>query len=233
MGREASKTILHLGAALSQYFQGEGIDVGCGDDPVLPSVDRFDKTEGDANRLSRHVPKQYDFVFASHVLEHMGDPRETLVDWLSVLKPGGYLIFMVPDEDLYEQGCFPSLFNDDHKHTFTIAKARSWSPVSVNVLELVRGLDAELVSVELQDNGYDRRLLCHRPTRFELLLLTLRRWASRRFRHPQLGHLIHALFVRLGAPVDQTALPDGRLAQIGVVLRRPLAERDVPKVAVP
>lgn len=220
MGREASKTILHLGATLSQYLQGEGIDVGCGDDPVLPSVDRFDKAEGDANRLSRHVRKQYDFVFASHVLEHMDDPREALVDWLAVLKPGGHLIFFVPDEDLYEQGSFPSLFNDEHKRTFTIAKTRSWSPVSVNILDLVRGLEAELVSVELQDHGYDRRLLRHSPTLHQLRLLTLWRLVDRRLHRHSLKRLVGRVFLALGAPVDQTALPGDRLAQIQCVLRK-------------
>ena len=220
MGKEASKTIFRLGPRLSQYLQGDGIDVGCGDDPVLTSVDRFDKTEGDANRLSRHVRKQYDFVFASHVLEHMDDPREALVDWLAVLKPGGHLIFLVPDEDLYEQGCYPSLFNDDHKHTFTIAKARSWSPVSVNILDLVRGLEAELVSVELQDHGYDRRLLRHSPTLHQLRLLTLWRAVGRRLHRPSLKIWLERIFVALGMPVDQTALSGDRLAQLQCVLRK-------------
>jgi hypothetical protein len=42
-----------------------------------------------------------------------------------VLKPGGHLVCLVPDEDLYEQGMFPSTFNDDHKRTLTIAKKKS------------------------------------------------------------------------------------------------------------
>src|SRR6185436_17933582 len=122
MSHEASKTRALWSPDVLALLKGDGLDVGCGDDPILPGVERFDKPEGDANHLSRYVKRSYDFVFASHVLEHMHDPRAALCDWLSVVRPGGHLIVLVPDEDLYEQGHFPSLFNDDHKHTFTLRK---------------------------------------------------------------------------------------------------------------
>ena len=66
------------------------------------------------------------------------------------------MIVTVPDEDLYEQGQFPSTFNLDHKWTFTIYKPASWSPKSVNVLSLLTGLGpaAQLVKVELLDATY-------------------------------------------------------------------------------
>ncbi len=44
----------------------------------------------------------------------------------------------VPEEDLYEQGVWPSRFNPDHKWTFTIAKSSSWSPRSINVVDVVK-----------------------------------------------------------------------------------------------
>jgi hypothetical protein len=65
----------------------------------------------------------------------------------------------VPDEDLYEQGVWPSTFNDDHKWTFTIDKRQSWSPVSVNVTDMVRELpDCQPIRIALQDNHYDYTL---------------------------------------------------------------------------
>ena len=116
--------------------------------------------DGDANEIMRYVHEQFDFVFSSHCLEHMRDPRKALLQWWALVRPGGHLFFIVPDEDLYEQGVFPSRFNPDHKATFTISKESSWSPVSVNVRELALGLpDALLVSLILQDHGYDRSLL--------------------------------------------------------------------------
>ena len=55
----------------------------------------------DANR-------PFDFVFSSHCLEHMQDPVKcpSLRDWWQLVRPGGVLIVIVPDEDLYEQGIF-------------------------------------------------------------------------------------------------------------------------------
>ncbi len=222
MSREASKTRAIWDAATLALLRGKGLDVGCGDDPVLPHVTRFDKADGDANRLSAHVHEQYNFVFASHVLEHLRDPLEALRDWLRVLKPGGHLIVLVPDEDLYEQGVFPSVFNDDHTHTFTLAKARSWSPVSVNVLDLARDLapEAELVRAELHDHGYDRRLLRHTPARWRLRLLALGRRVARRLPPGRARVLASRIAVALGAPLDQTALLDDRLAQIQFILRK-------------
>ena len=71
------------------------------------------------------------------VLRRRGDPVEALGNWIRVVKPGGHLVVSVPDEDLYEQGVWPSTFNTDHKMTFTMCKAKSWSPVSVNVFALL------------------------------------------------------------------------------------------------
>jgi SAM-dependent methyltransferase len=141
---------------------GKGIDIGCGPDPIFPDVCGFDKQSGDANEITQYVHEQFDFVFSSHCLEHMNDPREAIQEWWKLVRPGGHLFFIVPDEDLYEQGVFPSRFNDDHKATFTISKTKSWSPVSINILDLVKSLPgSQLVNVALQDEGYDRRRLKH------------------------------------------------------------------------
>jgi SAM-dependent methyltransferase len=157
---ETSKAKRYWGHVEKQATQGQGIDIGCGPDPVTPGVHRFDWEQGDANRISQYVNKQFDYVFSSHCLEHMHDPRFTILDWWKLVKPGGYLFILVPDEDLYEQGVFPSRFNPDHKATFTISKAQSWSPRSINVLELANSLPkGQIVSLELQDRGYDRALL--------------------------------------------------------------------------
>jgi SAM-dependent methyltransferase len=146
---EASKAIarrLHTPGFATHYFVGHGLDVGSGDDslgqfqklfPRIQSVTDFDKPDGDAQLLAKHPDATFDFVHSSHCLEHMRDPLEALRNWLRVLRPGGYAVVMVPDEDMYEQGIWPSTFNDDHKFTFTIYKTKSWSPVSVNLFALL------------------------------------------------------------------------------------------------
>ena len=157
---EASKTLETWGEWERSLLSGSGIDIGCGPDPITPDVRPFDLEHGDANCITEHVDDTFDFVFSSHCLEHMHDPFATLQEWWKLVKPGGHLIFLVPDEDLYEQGVFPSRFNADHKATFTISKRTSWSPVSINLLELAQSLpNSQLVSIQLQDHNYDRRLM--------------------------------------------------------------------------
>ncbi len=143
---KAAKRRFHDGAFLSRYFVGHGIDIGGKPDPLgkyvgifplMQSVRIWDKQDGDARYLAGVPDDSFDFVHSSHCLEHMVDVYEALQNWARVLKPGGFLIVTVPDEDLYEQGVWPSRFNPDHKWTFTIAKAESWSPRSINVVDVV------------------------------------------------------------------------------------------------
>lgn len=133
------------GAFHSIYFVGNGIDIGSGNDslaahkdtfPGIKTVRSWDVGDGDAQIMGSVADDSYDFVHSSHCLEHMRNPREALSNWLRILKPGGYMVITVPDEDLYELGHWPSRFNADHKWTFTIYKTQSWSPQSVNVLDI-------------------------------------------------------------------------------------------------
>jgi hypothetical protein len=115
---------------------------------------------------------------------------------------------------------WPSYFNDDHKHTFTISKKQSWSPKSINVLDLVKLLNAELVSVELHDHGIDRTLLNHGASKLAYHLGRRgRRWS---LRLAFAKKCILRIFRAFGAIVDQTDLADHRLAQIQFIVRKPL-----------
>jgi SAM-dependent methyltransferase len=142
------------------YFRtilaGRGIDIGCGDDPVTLDCVRWDRADGDAQVLPGVPPESFDWVYSSHCLEDLPDPRQTLARWWEVLKPGGHLLVSVPDEDLYEQGTWPSRFNGDHRWTFTIWKPQSWSPVSLNLVELLASLPGgQMRWLRLCDDGYD------------------------------------------------------------------------------
>ncbi len=159
---EAGKTLAAWSDSERALLVGRGIDIGCGPWPVVPGAMPFDLANGDANHITRHVSGQFDYVFSSHCLEHMEDPRAALLEWWRLVAPGGVLIVLVPDEDLYEQGHWPSRYNSDHKWTFTISKAKSWSPRSVNMLEIYewfrRDLRGEPVALSIQDQGYNRGL---------------------------------------------------------------------------
>ncbi|MGE0800678.1 MAG: methyltransferase domain-containing protein [Lautropia sp.] len=149
----------------ARYFVGRGVDIGGKPDPLalyvglfnrLEAVRTWDLEDGDAQHMTGVADDSIDFVHSSHCLEHLREPVEGLKNWFRVVRPGGHLIVTVPDEDLYEQGVFPSTFNRDHKWTFTIHKPSSWSDRSLNVLDLLRGLGpaAEILRVELLSATY-------------------------------------------------------------------------------
>ncbi len=121
----------------TRWFIGVGLDVGAGDDllalyaelfPLITKVILYDEAQGNAQLLDNVEDDSFDFLYASHCLEHLDDPYEALGNWIRVVRPGGHLIINVPDEDLYEQGVWPSRFNIGHKTSWTIDKAESWSP---------------------------------------------------------------------------------------------------------
>jgi SAM-dependent methyltransferase len=54
---------------------------------------------GEASDLSRIGNEQYDFVLASHVLEHCANPIKALREWVRVLKNDGMLLLIFPHRD--------------------------------------------------------------------------------------------------------------------------------------
>ena len=147
-----------------RVFVGKGIDIGCGRDLLnkrifkrITSIEAFDREDGNAQHIDQYREKEsYDFVYSSNCLEHMDDPVGAFKSWYSLVKVGGYLAFTVPDEDLYEQGTFPSRFNPDHKWTFTIFKENSWSNKSINVIDLLKHLEnCKIIKIELVNTNYD------------------------------------------------------------------------------
>jgi SAM-dependent methyltransferase len=170
--KETSKSVmrrLHDSRFITRYFVGDGVDIGCGSDPIslygglfplMKSLKTWDLPDGDAQLLEGLTDESFDFVHSSHCLEHMRDPVEALKNWFRVLKVGGHLVILVPDEDLYEMGVFPSRNNTDHKWTFTLWKESSWCDKSVNVVDLIKtlGAEAQVLKMELLDSSYRYRL---------------------------------------------------------------------------
>jgi SAM-dependent methyltransferase len=147
------------------YFAGSGVDIGCGDDPLskysqqfplMTALKPWDLPDGDAQLMASVPDETYDFVHSSHCLEHLHDPYEAFDNWLRITKPGGYIITTIPDEDLYEQGVWPSTHNGDHKTSWTIAKNESWSSGSINLLEFLYQYkeQIEVLKVELMNSSF-------------------------------------------------------------------------------
>ncbi len=154
---------------ITRYFAGQGLDIGNSTDPLalygeffpfITGCKQWDVTEGDLQHLTGLADNTFDFVHATFVLQKMADPREALRHWLRVLKPGGHLVVLVPDEDMYEQGFWPSRHNPEHRWTFTLSKPKSWSPVSINLLEALPslGIQADLRRIEMLEASFRTRL---------------------------------------------------------------------------
>lgn len=224
--REASKTNRYRDAVFfEKYLSGKVLDIGAGNDLVCPAAIGFDMKDGDANYLNKYFSaNSFDTVHSSHCLEHMADPLKALHNWWTVVKPGGYLVLVVPEEDLYEQGIWPSVFNHDHKFTFRLDRPDSWSPVSYEIRSLCMSLpDAEVVSAELQDFKYDRSLIfpAQIPLKRKYSWFTKRMFSLMK-RLPFLGdgaiRDYKIKLIREGYPFDQSAYD--ACCQIEVVIRK-------------
>ena len=138
-----------------KYCQGKGLDIGYGGDPILPGVRGWDFEHGDAQLLKGIDDNEFDFVYSSHLLEHLPDTELSLCNWWRVLKPGGYLLLLLPHRDLYEKKkTLPSRFNSDHEHFFLPDKDDP--PDTIGIAPLIRRLfdDGEIIYCNTCDEGY-------------------------------------------------------------------------------
>lgn len=117
---------------LSKYCLGEGLDIGCGgvntdtrfyqENKIIPTAIGVDLARtnltGKADVLYWFVDSCMDYIFSSHLLEHLESPTDALCEWLRILKPGGMLVLYLP-----LQGYYPDVgtenANGDHKHNLT------------------------------------------------------------------------------------------------------------------
>lgn len=212
------------------YLNGTVIDIGCGSDPVVAHAEPYDLALGDKDAgqiLLYRNGGTYDCVYSSHCLEHMGNVPEALRQWWALVKPGGYMILVVPDEDLYEQGVWPSRFNSDHKATFRLHNKPSWSPVSYHLNELVEGLgQTTVISADVQDYGYvycfKTKGVVHPPAN---LLSKGAFFLSRFFKNKntKTNKLLMLLDWLKQGYVDQTLY--GALAQIQIVVQKNVSSK--------
>lgn len=127
-----SEKYVHL---TRQYLVGNGVDIGCGSNPVVPWAIALDLPPKEyAWYHSNHEPGRCiqwggdarslpfkdgtcDFVYSSHLIEDFADWTPILREWTRVVKPGGYLVIMLPDRELWgeaiRKGQPP---NCEHRH---------------------------------------------------------------------------------------------------------------------
>lgn len=120
------------------YTRGRGLDLGCGIWKTYPHFIGVDNLKQwgstpspsyemavkmnidvvtDCDNLEMFASGSMDFVFSSHLLEHIKDAEKALKEWWRVVKIGGHLVLYLPHKDFYpnvgREGA-----NPDHKHDF-------------------------------------------------------------------------------------------------------------------
>lgn len=140
-----------------KYLHGYGIDIGGGGDCLkLPPEFRggvvlWDWKDGDAQYMHKIKDNTFDFVYSSHCLEHMRNLDIAFTNWLRICKPNGYLYICVPYETYYEKGIWPSRYNSDHKHSFTVDKA-SAMPANVVVKDFLARFHDWIEVIDIREN---------------------------------------------------------------------------------
>ena len=109
-----------------EVCRGEGFDVGCGRRewafPLAIPVDLSLGENWTATNLPIH-PAQPDFIFSSHLLEHLPDWVGTLDYWRERLKPGGVLFLYLPH---YSQGYWRPWNNRKHRNVIEPGQIRDY-----------------------------------------------------------------------------------------------------------
>jgi predicted SAM-dependent methyltransferase len=115
---------------LKKFCLGNGLDIGFGGDPIVPSAITLDLEKpytkvgdsaqnlvGDGRNLYWFRDSVIDYVYSSHLLEDFEATGEVLKEWLRVIKPRGFLILYCPDERRYREYCRLTghPYNEAHK----------------------------------------------------------------------------------------------------------------------
>lgn len=79
-----------------KYCQGTGIDVGAGQWPFSTATAVRDEPHQNAYRLDMIPESSLDYVFSSHCIEHLKDPRAAFELWARKLKMGGKIFIYAP-----------------------------------------------------------------------------------------------------------------------------------------
>jgi predicted SAM-dependent methyltransferase len=105
---------------LQSYCSGYGCDIGFGGDPINEVAIRVDLPQpyastghltpqlgGDCRDLKWFRDGVLDYVYSSHVLEDFQESETELIlrEWMRVLRPGGRIVLLLPDQQRYLKHC--------------------------------------------------------------------------------------------------------------------------------
>jgi ubiquinone/menaquinone biosynthesis C-methylase UbiE len=103
-----------------QYCQGHGCDIGFGGDKIKKEdcvgIDYAqpyaytgkDKVDIACDVMNEKIPvadSTFDYVYTSHLIEDFIDTTSALKEFIRILKSGGSLILVFPDQQIYAAHC--------------------------------------------------------------------------------------------------------------------------------
>jgi len=103
-----------------QYCLGHGCDIGFGGDKIKKEdclgIDYAqpyaytgkDKVDIACDVMKEKIPvadNTFDYVYTSHLIEDFTDTTKALEEFIRILRPGGSLILVFPDQPKYEAHC--------------------------------------------------------------------------------------------------------------------------------
>ena len=106
---------------LEKYCEGMGLDIGYGGDPIVPSAITLDldkpyignnpqapqHLKGTCKNLYWYKDNVLDYIYSSHLLEDFTPDEIKWIfwEWVRVIKPEGYIVLYLPDEQRYRTHC--------------------------------------------------------------------------------------------------------------------------------
>lgn len=104
------------------FLEGDVLDVGGASGPIgygdILDMEELDVWGNPVKYHDENLDKQFDTIFASHILEHYSHPVVHLRRWWGLIKKGGHIIIQVPS--IYNMRNYP-VFNENHKSIFVLA----------------------------------------------------------------------------------------------------------------
>lgn len=115
----------------SKFCVGNGVDIGCGIWPIEGA--RPIENNNDENAyILKDADATLDYVFSSHLLEHLDEPERALREWARALKKGGVLLLYLP-----HPAC--KMWSPEH------LKEHVWMPSPISVESLISSIDKFII----------------------------------------------------------------------------------------
>lgn len=149
-------------AKISKYLQGDIIEIGCGDETIVPGVFGVDGRDfpcvnfitDNLYDLPKQLPDKvgtFQVCISSHVLEHLPDSYRAVKEWSDFVKPGGYFILYLPEGSVYNNFENREHFHDTRYQSFMLWIRRSFCGEALNF----KGEQYSLPIFEVIEDGLD------------------------------------------------------------------------------